>query len=277
LAINPLILRATADRSDFKYLFGVLGRLFDFYRIFMKSQWIRVLQGQVHPTWEAFLQDEILTDLVNIENQVAEMGGVVTPPSPAVLRFLGIDLSKVKVVILGQDPYPQEGVATGRAFEVGGLASWNASFRNTSLKNIVRALYSAKFNRYRRYKEIAAEGFAWLLSPDKLFSHWEDEGVMLLNTSFTCRVGASNSHEKIWRSFSEKLFRYVALKNNGIIWFLWGNHARQIVQPVPIKYQFTTMHPMLCAQKESRPHDFLFGEVNVFAETADLIDWYGVI
>ncbi len=242
----------------------------------MESYWISSLQERVHPSWKDFLQTEVLSELINIERCVSEMGGVVTPPSSAVLRFLTVDLSKGKVLILGQDPYPQEGVATGRSFEVGGLSSWEASFRNTSLKNIVRALYAAKFSKFKRYKEIAAEGFNWLLPPDELFAHWEREGVLLLNTSFTCRVGASNSHEKLWRSFSAKLFHYIAQRNEDIVWFLWGNHAQQIVQEIPVRFQFRTMHPMLCARKETRPNDFLFGEVNVFAETVGCVDWYGV-
>jgi len=242
----------------------------------MQSKWILALKERVHPSWHSFLHPPIIRLLVEIEEATRSGHSPLTPGAGQVLRFLSMDLSRVKVLILGQDPYPQLGVATGRAFEVAGLNRWQEPFRNTSLKNIVRALYAAKFDAFKKFKQIAESGFSWLLPPDTLFSHWEDQGVLLLNTSFTCVVGASNSHEKYWRDFSMRLFRYIAQQNDQIIWFLWGNHAQQIVQPVPLTYSYKTMHPMLCANKENRPADFLYGRVNVFAETAHLIDWYGV-
>jgi uracil-DNA glycosylase len=242
----------------------------------MQSKWILALKDRVHPSWHSFLQPLVVQLLVDIEEATRCAGVPLTPAAEHVLRFLSTDLSSTKVLVMGQDPYPQEGVATGRAFEVAGLTSWHETFRNTSLKNIVRALYAAKFHKFKRYKQIAEDGFSWLLPPDALFAHWEDQGVLLLNTSFTCEVGASNSHEKLWREFSMRLFRYIADQNNQIVWFLWGNHAQQMVRSLPIQYRYETMHPMLCAQKENRPTDFLFGRVNVFAETAHLVDWYGV-
>jgi len=87
---------------------------------------------------------------------------------------------------LGQDPYPQTGVATGRAFEVGTLKSWNQPFKNISLKNILRALYKAysgQIIKFSQLKEKFDNEFS-VLPPGKLFEHWEKQGVLLLNTSF---------------------------------------------------------------------------------------------
>lgn len=242
----------------------------------MKSKWLSALEAPVAESWNTFLTASVKAKLVEIEKQLEAEQGQITPVSAFVLRFLPVDLARTKVLILGQDPYPQEGVATGRAFEVGDLDYWEAPFRNTSLKNIVRSLYAAKFGKFLRYKQISQEGFQWILPPNRLFSHWEDQGVLLLNTSFTCRVGASNSHEKLWREFSTELVKYIADCYPHIYWFLWGNHAMRITQHVELKHAYHTMHPMLCAQKESRPNDFLFGNTNVFAQTSDFIDWYGV-
>ena len=106
----------------------------------------------IHSDWKGFLTNENQQLLQQIENTIAN--GTFTPPANCVLRFMEMPLSAIKVVILGQDPYPQPGVATGRAFEVGTLQSWNDPFKNISLKNILRALYKAYFGEALKYSEI---------------------------------------------------------------------------------------------------------------------------
>ncbi|MFW6310335.1 MAG: hypothetical protein ACOC1D_04465, partial [Prolixibacteraceae bacterium] len=89
---------------------------------------------EVHQTWEKFLSREIKELICQTEKEITKQN--FTPPADKVLRFLEVPLDQIKVIILGQDPYPQPGVATGRAFEVGTLKSWNEPFKNISLKNI---------------------------------------------------------------------------------------------------------------------------------------------
>ncbi len=92
----------------------------------------------IHPSWQPFFTPEILKILEDIDEG---MTGECNPAPAAVLRFATQPLDEVKVLILGQDTYPAAGVATGRAFEVGGLTSWNSPYRQVSLKNIVRRIY----------------------------------------------------------------------------------------------------------------------------------------
>ncbi len=200
-----------------------------------------------------------------------------TPLSPNVLKFLKVSLLKVKVIILGQDPYPQKGVATGRAFEVGTLKSWNDKFSNISLKNIVRAIYYTYQNEYLKYSEIKnLIGVKFpIKSPNELFAEWENQGVLLLNTSFTCEIGKSNSHEKYWSEFTTLLLNYISKTNQDIIWFLWGNNAKSIVLDISIQRKFESMHPMMCFNKSGREDDFLYGKRNAFSETMNIINWLG--
>ncbi len=228
-------------------------------------------------SWNDFLSSELVTLLKNIEKNILESKQKFTPETDKVLKFLKIPLADVKVIILGQDPYPQDGVATGRAFEVGTLKSWNDIFSNISLKNIIRAIYFAYNNEYLKYSEIKNKiGKTFLLKPPyELFVEWEKQGVLLLNTSFTCEIGKSNSHEKYWNIFTMSLLKYISKANPDVIWFLWGNNAKSIVADINIEKKIESMHPMMCYKKPDRDDDFLFGKINAFKETMSLINWLG--
>ena len=88
-----------------------------------------------HSSWKAFFErDDIQKMIEDIECKIDDN---FTPSADKVFRFAEVDLKKLKVVILGQDPYPQEGVATGRAFEVNG---WDQMGTNISLQNIMKLI-----------------------------------------------------------------------------------------------------------------------------------------
>ena len=231
----------------------------------------------IDTSWNDFLNSEVVTLLQDLEEKIFKENSEYTPKSSNVLNFLKVPLSKTKVVILGQDPYPQKGVATGRAFEVGTLQSWNNKFSNISLKNIIRAIYFAYNNQYLKYSEIKDEiGKTFLVKPPvELFIEWEKQGVLLLNTSFTCEIGKSNSHQKYWNIFTNLLLKYISKANSDIIWFLWGNNAKSIVSEINICNKIESMHPMMCYNRPEREADFLFGKRNAFKETMDLINWLG--
>lgn len=228
-------------------------------------------------SWNDFLNSEVVALLQDFEEKIFKENTEYTPKSSNVLNFLKVPLSKTKVVILGQDPYPQKGVATGRAFEVGTLQSWNNKFSNISLKNIIRAIYFAYNNQYLKYSEIKNEiGKTFHIKPpSELFIEWEKQGVLLLNTSFTCEIGKSNSHQKYWNTFTNLLLKYISKANFDIIWFLWGNNAKSIVSEINISNKIESMHPMMCYNRPERDADFLFGKRNAFKETMDLINWLG--
>lgn len=233
----------------------------------------------IDDSWNDFLSNKkVYSILSRIEKKIYSNNKEVTPTKNKVLRFLNISLNEVKIIILGQDPYSQKSVATGRAFEVGSLKSWKDTFNNISLKNIIRSIYFANTGKYQKYSSIKSEinnGFN-ILPPDKLFSSWEKQGVLLLNTSFTCELGKSNSHAKIWEPFTTELLKYIAEKNKDIIWFLWGNNAINITKDIDIKNKLVSMHPMMCYSKKGRENDFLFGKINHFIETKNIINWTGV-
>lgn len=229
----------------------------------------------IHPDWYPLFNKENL-DLINeIEAEIVKDD--FTPESGKVLRFLSVPLKSARVVIIGQDPYPQPGIATGRAFEVGNLKSWNQSFQNVSLKNILRAVYKAYTGQvitYRALREKLFTNFP-VLPPNQLFEFWEKQGVLLLNTSLTCRTGFPGSHQKVWDAFSQQLLYFISVENPYINWFIWGDHALKATGNLKLQNYFISKHPMMCYDRPYRENDFLYGHINCFKSLMHIIDWTG--
>lgn len=141
-----------------------------------------------------FIEDEyskytIYPDKNNIYNALK-----LTPPD------------KVKVVILGQDPYINKDQANGLSFSVQpGIAV------PPSLKNIFR----------EQRKDLG------IIQPNSGdLTKWAEQGVLLLNTTLTVRAGLSNSHQgKGWGIFTDSIIKYLGQKEN-IVFMLWGNNAK---------------------------------------------------
>lgn len=215
--------------------------------------------------WEPFLTASVTGLLGQIEGRI---GDHFTPPAGRVLRFLAME--KVRCVILGQDPYPQPGVATGRAFEVSGLDTWHSKGMNGSLRNMLKLLHRT----YKGLPEAASieavrgdSGFP-ILPPPQLFDHWERQGVLLLNTALTCEVGKPRSHTELWRPFTDAVVGYIRRQAPEAVWLLWGGDAQAYLPMVEGSRVCTASHP------SARDASFLRSDC--FAATADLVDWYGV-
>lgn len=229
----------------------------------------------IHPSWEGFLNDETLSRLAEVEKRLFKTE--FTPREDKVLRFLSVPLNTIRIIILGQDPYPRPGAATGRAFEVGNLRSWSEPFNNISVKNILRAVYRAytgEIIKYNLLKTKLDNEFP-VLPPPKLFTSWENQGVLLLNTWFTCQPGKPGSHRMIWEEFAKNLLGFIHSHHKGIIWFLWGNSAHNSVAHLDIGNAVKTLHPMMCFDKPGRTNDFLYGETNCFETCKNLVNWTG--
>ncbi|MDD2380881.1 MAG: uracil-DNA glycosylase [Mariniphaga sp.] len=231
--------------------------------------------GRIHTDWDFFLTREVRLLLYRIEQDMAS--STFTPSEDKVLRFLSFPLSSVRIIILGQDPYPQPGAATGRAFEVGTLKSWSQSFRNVSLKNILRSIYQAYTGQtlsFAHLRELFNREFP-ILPPNRLFEHWENQGVLLLNTAFTCETGSPGSHHQLWAAFTLQLLLYIQDHAPKATWFIWGNHARNATRDLDLPHKIETMHPMMCYDRPGREKDFLYGRVNCFEPFLGKIDWTG--
>lgn len=225
---------------------------------------------RVHPSFLPFFEENIAL-LEDIYKKI--LPEPFLPEKDLVLRFASCDAGAVNAVILGQDPYPQPGAATGRSFEVSGLCSWLEPFRQVSLKNILRAIYysyEGETLTFRRIRELISSGDFSIAPPDLLWDRLEAQGVMFLNVYLTVQPGKPLSHRALWRGFAERLVSYIDICSPSASWFLWGSDARSFAPLIKNGKTYESRHPMMCGAWDD---DFLKNPC--FIETKNSIDWRG--
>ena len=163
-------------------------------------------------------------DKIGIELQSrADSGETILPKRSLVFRALEVPINKVKVVIVGQDPYPNPKDACGLAFSV----SPRFSGLPGSLMNI--------------QKEILTD-IGSTTTADGDLTRWMEHGVLLLNRVLTVKAGESASHANIgWQQITEQIVKICA--DNGAIGVLWGNTARELEGLFAEHRLVTGVHP----------------------------------
>lgn len=166
---------------------------------------------KIDPTWREHLAAEFDKPyFAQLTAQVREEYGRGPCYPPGRLIFNAFDLcpfDKVKVVIIGQDPYHEPGQAMGLSFSVPeGIAL------PPSLQNI--------------FKEIASDlGAATPSSGD--LTRWAEQGVLLLNATLTVRAHQANSHQKLgWDKFTDAAIQALSAHRRNVVYMLWGGYAR---------------------------------------------------
>ena len=174
------------------------------------------LTSLVPPAWRE------IVDLESVAQIGANLEPNFLPSSKLIFKSLEVDPDDVKVVIVGQDPYPNSQHAMGLAFsvpaEVGVLPA--------SLKNI--------------YKELEAD--LGIIRENGDLSAWLEQGVLLLNMSLTVLPNESGSHSKIgWQVITQQIISDVAKR--GAVAVLWGREAQLMSKYFAIEDQFIAPHP----------------------------------
>ena len=135
-------------------------------------------------------------------------GKTIYPPGRQIFKAFELTpVDKVKVVILGQDPYHGAGQAMGLSFSVPDNMPAPPSLRNI-------------------FREIESD-LGIRMSGRPNLENWARQGVLLLNAILTVRAGEAASHSRIgWTEFTDAVIRYISDNLNGIVFLLWGNFAR---------------------------------------------------
>ncbi|MBR0405797.1 MAG: hypothetical protein IJI68_11480 [Eggerthellaceae bacterium] len=202
-----------------------------------------LFEVEYHKTWAAFFEDpDVKAAISDIEAQIA--GQDFFPLVDDVLRFSSVDLSQVRYVLVGQDPYhsldkehrrPQ---ATGRSFEAYELIGegWDHPIRQRSLQNILKALYYAQTGKKAslpRIRELISTGEFHVAPPGELFVNLERQGILFLNATLTVPPGEPGKHHILWKEFRRRLVDYIVTRKPDAEWILWGDDVKKLIGPLP--------------------------------------------
>lgn len=170
------------------------------------------VQPQIEESWKNVLTDEFQSDyfasLKTFLKQEKEAGKIIYPEGKNIFTaFNHTPFEKVKVVILGQDPYHGPGQAHGLSFSVpDGVQT------PPSLVNIFKELKS----------DLGVDN-----STKSNLTKWADQGVLLLNATLTVQANHAGSHQnKGWEKFTDAIIRSLSEKKSGLVFILWGRYAQ---------------------------------------------------
>ncbi len=169
------------------------------------------IEPKIHETWKEILFDEFQKEyFVNLKHFLVEEKKQYTIYPPGNLIFNAFDktpFNKVKVVILGQDPYHGPNQAHGLCFSVPKGEKIPPSLRNI-------------------YKELHSELNCEIPNHGNL-EKWAEQGVLLINATLTVRAAQAASHQKKgWETFTNNVIKTIADKKENIVFILWGNYAQ---------------------------------------------------
>ncbi len=189
---------------------------------------------KLEKSWHSALKDEIQKPyIVNLKNFLEEerkRGSVYPGEEQVFAAFLHTPLEKVKVVIVGQDPYHGPNQAHGLSFSVPKGEAIPPSLRNI-------------------YKELQADLGINPATHGNL-SKWARQGVMLLNATLTVRAGEAKSHHgQGWEEFTDRVIEVLFKRQDPVVFVLWGASAKEKAerifskQPQSQHLILTSAHP----------------------------------
>ena len=200
--------------------------------------------------------DDILTKLYTLSQDDKRF----TPPLKQVFRaFEECPYDKLQVVIVGQDPYPQLGVADGISFSCS-----NTGKLQPSLKFIFEEIERTVYQGYPTHQDVDLK-------------RWSKQGILMLNTALTVEVGNIGSHYDIWKPFTAYLLDWLNSYNPGLVYVYMGKKAEEWSQLTnDNNHKITVKHPASAAYNGSKwDSNDLFNRVSeiVKSTSGDKIIW----
>ena len=216
------------------------------------------MQVEIHPSWKKVLQSEFespyFQSLISFVKDEYNKTLCFPPGSLIFNAFDKCPFDKVKVVILGQDPYHGLGQANGLCFSVPVGITFPPSLQNI-------------------FKEIKND-LNYPIPKSGNLQHWASQGVFLLNATLTVRAHQAGSHQKKgWETFTDRVIQYLSQEKEGIVFLLWGGFARQKVKFINSQKHMviTSGHP----SPLSANRGFWFGNKH-FSQCNDYLKGRGV-
>lgn len=209
----------------------------------------RPLTDLIHPSWAEALEPvtETITAMGDHLREELAHGRGYLPPGDLVLRAFTIPLDEVRVLVVGQDPYPTPGHAIGLSFAVA---------------PDVRPLPKSLVNIHRELVDDL--GVAPPSNGD--LTPWAEQGVMLLNRCLTVRPGQPNSHRgKGWEAVTDRAIEVLAARGGPLVAILWGRSARDLAPRLGQVPRVESAHPSPLSARNG-----FFGS-RPFSRTNDLL------
>lgn len=187
---------------------------------------------QLDQGWRNFFtqphQQQCLQSVLTRVQQARDNGVTIYPPAAEVFRAFELTpLAKVRVVILGQDPYHGPGQAHGLSFSVPAGVKFPPSLRNI-------------------FKAISHDEPDYHIPLHGDLSHWARQGVLLLNTVLTVEQGKAHAHAGWgWETFTDAVIEHINAAREGVVFLLWGAHAQkkqELIDPTR-HHVLTSVHP----------------------------------
>lgn len=217
----------------------------------IEASWKEALEHEFKKPYFKQIADHLKTEKTQ--------GKTIYPPGPMIFNaFDKTPLDKVKVVILGQDPYHGPGQAHGLSFSV-----QKGVPPPPSLVNILKELHDDVGTPIPKHGNLES---------------WTQQGVMLLNASLTVRAGEPMSHSKIgWHHFTDTVITKISNVKEKIVFLLWGKFAQQKVELINTKkhHVLKSAHPSPLSAKNGFFGCKHFSKTNSYLmkNGFDPIDW----
>jgi len=184
----------------------------------IEESWKAALLNEFQKPYFATIKQSLLTE--------KKQGITIYPAGPLIFNAFNLTpFNKVKVVILGQDPYHGKGQAHGLSFSVpGGVKP------PPSLKNI--------------YKEIKSNYPDFQIPESGNLTNWAKQGVFLLNAMLTVQASKPASHQKLgWQNFTDAVIKTLSEKRENLVFMLWGKFAQGKASLIDSKKHFILASP----------------------------------
>ena len=214
----------------------------------LEASWEEHLRGEIKKPYFAELVEKLNSEY---ENEVCY------PSKKLIFNAFNLcPFNNVKVVILGQDPYHEQGQAMGLSFSVPEKIKLPLSLRNI-------------------YKEIHSDlGKPIPISGD--LTRWAKQGVLLLNATLTVRAHEANSHQALgWQNFTDAAIKALNKNHEHIVFMLWGNNAKKKKRLIDTERHciIESYHPAARQKYKFKKHQFTCCNAYLKQQGLEEIDW----
>lgn len=186
--------------------------------------------------FKSFIFSSEFTDILSKLYELSVADKRFTPTLKQLFRaFEECPYDDLKVVFIGQDPYPQIGVADGISFSCG-----NTNKVQPSLRYIFGEIERTVYQEFPSYQD-----------PD--LTRWSKQGILMLNTALTVEVGKIGSHYDIWKPFTAYVLDLLNNYNPGLVYVYMGKKAEEWSELTgDNNHKFTVKHPASAAYNGSK-------------------------